>query len=194
MRHDKKKSVIRIAAICAPANAVMLISPTYLAEKEEEISLSKISPIILFVAGRYPRLSKAKITRIYKNCFKSENLYKFCHLKGCKNKNRDKNIIFKYNQIKIKKVMGTFCNFRNIIDIRLDRFLNYAIVIVDFFEVAFLSLFEFFFIFYSKVCHFSQIYEWQHAVFSFAINYHTEITIGIHINVKNWVLLSYQVN
>lgn len=67
--------------------------------------------------GYYLRLSKAKIARIYENRFKPKNFYKFYYLKGCKNKDKDKNITFEYDQMKIKKVTGTFCEFRNTIDI-----------------------------------------------------------------------------
>lgn len=57
------------------------------------------------------------MARIYKNRFKPKNLYKFCHLKGREDKDRDKNIIFKNGQIKIKKVTYTLRDFGNIIDI-----------------------------------------------------------------------------
>lgn len=91
--------------------------------------------IILFVISRYPKLLKAIIIKIYKNCCKPKNLYKFYCLKDCKNKDKDENIIFKHSQIKIKKVLNTFCNFRNTINIYLNKLLNYDMVIINFFEV-----------------------------------------------------------
>lgn len=118
---------------------------------EKKTFFSKISPIIFFMIGYYLRLSKAKIARIYKNWFKLKNFYKFYYLKGRKNKDKDENIIFEYGQIKIKKIIGTFCEFRNTIDIWSDGFLNYVIVKVDFFGVIFIFLFKSLLIFHSKV-------------------------------------------
>lgn len=183
-RHDKEKSAVRIAAIRALANVVALTGLTQSARKEEKIFLGEISLIFLSVSGRYLGLPKAKIAKICKNCFKPENLYKFCYLKGRKNRDRNENIIFKYGQIKIKKVTGTFCNFENTINIWPDRFLNYDMVMMYFFRVVFPSFFQSLLIFHFKVRHLSQIYDWQHAVFPLAIDYYTKITIGTYTNIE----------
>ena len=190
----KEESAARIAAICAPANAVTPTGPTRSAGEEEETSLGEISPIILSVAGRYPGLPKAEIARIHENRFKPENLYKFRHLKGREDKDRDENITFEHGQMKIKKVMGTLRDFGNTIEIWSDGFLNYAMVMVDFFGVAFPSLFRSLLMFHSKVCHLSRIYDWQHAVLPLAIDYHTEITTGTHTDVEGWALPQHWVD
>ena len=160
VRCDKEESAAIIAAICAPANAVAPTGPTRPAGEEEKTFLSEISSIILSVVGRYPGLPKAKIARIHENRFKPENLYKFRHLKSCEDKNRNENITFEHGQMKIMKVTGNFRDFGNTIEIWSDGFLNYAMVMVDFFGVAFPSLFRSLFMFYCKVRHLSIIYDW----------------------------------
>ena len=87
-RHDEEKSLARIATIRAPTTP----AGSTRTREDKEVPIGEISLIILSVAGRYPGLPKAKIARIYENHFKPENLYKFCHLKGREDKNRDKNI------------------------------------------------------------------------------------------------------
>ena len=193
-RRDEEESVARIAAIRAPANAVVPTGSTRSTGEEEETSLGEISPIILSVAGRYPGLPKAEIARIHENRFKPENLYKFRHLKGREDKDRDENITFEHGQMKIKKVMGTLRDFGNTIEIWSDGFLNYAMVMVDFFGVAFPSLFRSLLMFHSKVRHLSRIYDWQHAVLPLAIDYHTEITTGTHTDVEGWALPQHRVD
>ncbi len=183
-RHDKDESLARIAAIRAPTAPAGPIQT----REDEEVSIGEISPIIFSVAGRYPGLPKAEIARIYENRFKPENLYKFCHLKSREDKDRDENITFEHGQMKIKKVTGTLCDFSNTINIWSDSFLNYSIVMVDFFGIAFPSLFRALLTYYSKICHLSRIYDWQHIVLPFAIDYYSEITTGIHTEVEVWVL------
>ena len=51
-------------------------------------------------------------------------------MKGCEDKNRDKNITFENSQIKIKKFIGILYEFRNTIESCLDKFFNYAMVLV----------------------------------------------------------------
>lgn len=120
--------------------------------------IDKIFSIIFSIASYYPSLPKAKIVQIYENRFKPKNLYKFCHLKGREDKNNDENIIFEHDQMKIKKVTGTLCNFGNTIDIWLDGFLNYFLVIVNFLKIAFSSLFWALMTYHSIICHLSRIY------------------------------------
>lgn len=110
-------------------------------KQDEKILLDKIFSIIFFITNRYLGLPKAKIVQIYKNCFKLKNFYKFCYFKDCKNKNRDKIIIFEHNKEKIKKVTNILYDFCNIIYIWLNNFLHYFIIIIDFFEIAFFFLF-----------------------------------------------------
>ena len=57
-------------------------------------------------------------------------------------------------------------------------------VMVDFFRVAFPSLFRVLMTYYSKIRQLSRIYNWQHTVLLLAIDYHSEITTGIYTNVK----------
>lgn len=155
---NKQKSATKITTICNLANAVVLIYPTRIARKEEEVFLGEISSIILSMTSRYPGLLKAEIAKIYENCYKLEKFYKFCYLKDRKDKDRDENITFKHSQIKIKKVTCTLCDFRKIINICSDKLLNYTIIMVDLFGVIFFSLFQSFLMFYFKIKHLSQIY------------------------------------
>lgn len=79
--------------------------------------INEILLAIFFVTRYYPKLFKIKIIRIYKNRFKSKNLYKFCYLKGHEDKNTNKTIIYENDQIKIKKVTSILYDFGNTIDI-----------------------------------------------------------------------------
>lgn len=192
IRREEEESQARIAALRTPATAAAQATSTRI-EREED-TIGEISPAILSVAGRYPGLPKAEMARIYENRFKPENLYKFRHLKGREDKDRDENITFENGQIKIKKVTGTLRDFGNTIDIWSDGFLNYSMVLVDFFGVAFPSLFRSLLLFHSKIRHLSRIYDWQQAVLPLAIDYHTEITTGTHTDVDAWTLPQHWVD
>ncbi len=96
-RYNEEESLARIAAICAPMISTGLIQ----IREDEKVSIGEISPIIFSVPDCYSGLPKAKITQIYKNRFKPENLYKLCHLKSRENKDRDENITFELSQMKI---------------------------------------------------------------------------------------------
>ena len=149
--HNEEENLARIAAIRTP------IVPTGLTrtKEDEEVLIGEISPIIFFVAGRYLDSPKAEIAQIYENRFKPENLYKFYHLKGHEDKDRDENITLEHNQMKIKKVTGTLRDFGNTIDIWSDGFLNYSMVMVDFFRRAFPFLFRIRLTYHSKIRHLS---------------------------------------
>ncbi len=178
--HNKEENLARIAAIRTPTIPAGSIQT----RKDKEESIGEISPIIFSVAGRYPGLPKAKIARIYENRFKLENFYNFRYLKDREDKDRAENITFENGQRKIKKITGNLHDFGNTIDNWLDSFLNYSIVMVNFFGVAFPSLFWTLLTDHSKICHLSQIYDWQHVVLPLAIEYHSEITTGIHTKVE----------
>lgn len=96
--------------------------------------------------------------------------------------------------MKIKKVTRTLYNFGNTIDIWSDGFLNYAMVMLDFFGVGFPSLFQLFQSYHSKICQLSRIYDWQHAVFPLAIDYHTKIRTKTYTKVETWILPQHQVD
>lgn len=115
IRRDEEESQARIAALCTPATTSAQAISTR-AEREDD-PIGEISPAILSVAGRYPGLSKAEMARIYENRLKPENLYKFRHMKGREDKDRDETITFEKGWIKIKKVTGTLRDFKNTIEI-----------------------------------------------------------------------------
>lgn len=136
-RYDKKESLAGIAAI---RTLTISASPTRIRE-DKKVPIDEISSIIFSITGHYPGLFKAKIAQIYKNRFKSENLYKFCHFKGRKDQDKDENMTFEHGQMIIKKIIGTLRNFGNSINIWSDSYLNNSIIMVDFFGVVFPSLF-----------------------------------------------------
>lgn len=128
-----------------------------LSQKKESF-ISELSLVIFSIVKYYSKFLKAKKICIYKNQFKLKNLYKYCYLKNYEDENRDKNITFEHNQIKIKKMTNILYNFRNIINILLDNFLHYSIIFINFFKVIFSFLFWFLLFFYSKICYYSHIY------------------------------------
>ena len=84
--HEEEESLARIAAIRAPTSVVTAAVPTWTVGEDKEASIDEISLVIFSIAGRYSGLPKAEIAQIYENCFKTENLHKFCHLKGHEDK------------------------------------------------------------------------------------------------------------
>lgn len=155
-----------------------------IAKKNKKLSIDEISPIIFSIPNCYSSLLKTKIAQIYKNYFRYENLYKFHHLKGCKNINKDSNIIFKYSQIKSQKVTTTLRDFGKTIEILSENFLNYFMVMINFFKVTFFFFFYALLNYYSKIYYLNQIYNWQYAVFFLAIDYHSKIIKRIYIEIK----------
>lgn len=115
--HDEKESFARIAALRVPLNIAAPAGSTRMRGKNEQVLLGKIFPIILSAAGHYSGLLKAKIAQIHEDGYKSENLYRFYYCKDREDKDKDKNIIFKYGQTKIKMVTSTLRNFGNTINI-----------------------------------------------------------------------------
>ena len=150
-RHEKEESLARMAAIHAPTSVAVLAAPTWMVGEDKEASIGEISPVIFSAAGRYPGLPMAEIVRIYENYFKSKNFYKFCHFTSREDKDRDENITYEHGQMKFKKVTGKLRYFGNTINIWSDAFLNYSMVMVDFFGVAFFSLFRVLLIYHSKI-------------------------------------------
>lgn len=96
--------------------------------------------------------------------------------------------MIKNGLIKLKRVTRTLHNFESTWDIRLESFINYYMIIVDFFDIAFPTFHRVFFLFYIKVCKLSKIYKWQIAILPLAINYHIEIITGNHIDIDVWAL------
>lgn len=176
---ENKESRARIAATqsgagsaAAPRNRV-----------DEEKPVGEIIPAALLVASRYPGIPKAEIARIFANKFRPENLYKLRHLKGRVDKDRDEN-----GPMKLKRAIGTLHNFGSTWDIWSESFINYCMIMVDFFGITFPTLHRALLLYYTKIYKLSKIYEWQTAVLLLAIDYHTEITTGNHIDVDAWTL------
>lgn len=90
--------------------------------------------------------------------------------------------------MKVKWVTGTLRDFGTSWDIWSEAFLNYAMIMVDFFDAAPPTLFRVLIFFLSKIWKLSKIYTWQSTVLPLAIDYHTEITTGNHTNADMWTL------
>ena len=150
---------------------------------DEEEPIDEISPTTLLVASRYPGLPKAEIVRIFANKFRPENLYKLRHLKGREDKDREENVTIENGQMKMKRVTGTLRDFGTTWDIWCESFINYSMIMVDFFGTATPTLFRTLFLFWSKIRKLSKIYVWQGAILPLAIDYHTEITTSNHTDV-----------
>lgn len=90
--------------------------------------------------------------------------------------------------MKLKRVTGTLRDFGSTWDIWSESFINYCMIMVDFFYTAFPTLHRVLLFYYTKVRKLSKIYEWQTAILPLAIDYHTEITTGNHTDVEGWTL------
>lgn len=115
IHYDKEKIQVRFAIlyILTTSLAHVILNETI----KEEDSIGEISSANLNIARRYPRFPKVKIKCIYNNRFKPKNLCNFYHNKSCEDKERNNNITFENDRIKIKIVNGILYNFENIIEI-----------------------------------------------------------------------------
>lgn len=181
---ENEESRARIAVI--QAGAVMAAAPRTQVDDEEPIG--EISQATLLVASRYPGLPKAKIARIFANKFRPKNLYRLRHLKGREDKDREENVTIENGQIKLKRVTGTLRDFGTSWDIWSKSFINYAIIMVDFFGASSPTLFRVLLLFHTRIRKLSKIYEWQGAILSLAIDYHTDITSNDHTDADAWTL------
>ena len=142
-KREDKESLARIAVI--QARAVTAAAPH--TQNNKEKPLGEISPGALLVASRYPRLPKAEIARIFTNKFWPENLYKLRHLKGWEDKDCKENVTIENGQMKVKRVTETLQDFGTTWDIWCKAFINYSMIMVDFFGSAAATLFRALFLF-----------------------------------------------
>lgn len=181
---ENEESRARIAVI--QAGAATAIAPPAQLDKKEPIG--EISQATLLVASRYPGLPKAEIARIFGNKFRPENLYRLRHLKGREDKDREENVTIENGQMKLKRVTGTLRDFGTSWDIWSESFINYTMIMVDFFGASSPTLFCVLLLFYTRIRKLSKIYDWQGAILSLAIDYHTDITSNDHTDVDAWAL------
>ena len=165
-----------------PATAVAAAAPAQ--ENEENFFIGEISSAVFLVANKYSGLPKEKIARIFANKFRPHNLYKLRHLQGWDKKDQKKNIFIKDGRMRLKQASGNLRDFGTSSAIWSELFLNYSSILVNFFGVAFLSLFYAFLKFHDQILKLGRIYEWQNAVFPLAIDFHTSITPVNHTNVE----------
>ncbi len=90
--------------------------------------------------------------------------------------------------MKLKRVTGTLRTLVQHGTFGSESFINYCMIMVDFFYTAFPTLHRVLLLYYTKVRKLSKIYEWQTAILPLAIDYHTEITTGNHTDVEAWTL------
>ncbi len=155
---------------------------------DEEELVGEISLATLLVASKYPGLPKAEIAQIFANKFRSENLYKLRHLKGWEYKDRDENITIENGLMKLKRITRTLRDLRSIWDIWSKSFINYCMILVDFFGITFPTLHCILLFYYTKVRKLSKIYKWQTAILLLVIDYYTKITTRNHTDVEAWTL------
>ncbi|MCJ1470208.1 hypothetical protein MMC07_008853, partial [Pseudocyphellaria aurata] len=151
---ENKESRARIAAI--QAGAVTAAASHTRTDEEEPIG--EIPQAALLVSGRYPRLPKTEIARIFANKFRPENLYKLRHLKRREDKDRNENITIEDGRMKLKHVTGTLCNFGTTWDIWCEAFINYSMIMVDFFGITVPTLFCILLLFWTKIWKLIKIY------------------------------------
>lgn len=181
---ENEESRARVAAL--QSGAVVAAAPRTPVYEDDWIE--EISPEISLVARRYPGLPKAEVARIFSNRFRPERLHKLRYFDGREEKDRDENAGIKGDCKKIKRVMGTLRDFGSTFDIWSKCFINYCMIMMDFFGAAFPTLFRVLLLFHNKIQELSEIYEWQNAVLPLAIDYHTAITASDHTDAKAWTL------
>ena len=92
--------------------------------------------------------------------------------------------------MRLKQASGNLWDFGTSPAIWSELFLNYSSILVNFFGVAFLSLFYVLLKFHDQILKLGRIYEWQNAVLPLAIDFHTSITTVNHTDVEAWSDLS----
>lgn len=90
--------------------------------------------------------------------------------------------------MKLKKSTVHLDDFGSSSEIWSEGFLNYVIVMSDFFGTTFPSLVRVLLRFHSQIKMLSKIYDWRGAVIPLAIEYHTEVTAANHTDVDAWTL------
>ena len=186
---EQEKSQARIAAMRTElAIARAAAAPTQ--GNEEDSLTGELSPAVLLVANKYPGLPKEEIARIFANKFRPQNLYKLRHLQGRDEKDQEENIFIKDGHMKLKRASGNLRDFGPSPAIWSESFLKYSSILVNFFGVAFPSLFYVLLKFHDQILKLGRIYEWQNAVFPLAIDFHTSITTVNHTDVEAWADLS----
>lgn len=177
MKRETEESRARIAAI--EAGTVTAAAPG--------TATDKIAPEALLAASRYPGIPTAEIARIFANKFRPEHLYKL--RQGPKYMDWDDDyVIIENGQMKLKRTSGSLRNFGSNWDIWSESFLNYTMILVDFFGPVSPTLFRVLLLFHAQIRKLSKIYEWQNAVLPLALDYHTEITATDHTDTDAWFL------
>lgn len=90
--------------------------------------------------------------------------------------------------MKLKRATGSLRDFGATWDIWSEAFINYTMIMVDFFGVNFPTLCHALLLFWTKIRKLSKIYEWQNAILPLAVDYHTDITSANHTDVEAWTL------
>lgn len=186
---ENEESRARITAI--QAGPAVARTPT---AAEEEDSTGEVPQAALLVASHHPGLPKAEIARIFSNKFRPQNLFKPRHLKGREDRDREENNTIENGTMKLKKSTVNLDDFGSSSEIWSEGFLNYVMVMSDFFGSAFPSLVRVLLRFHNKIKMLSKIYDWRNAVIPLAIDYHTEVTTGNHTDVEAWALPQHWVD
>ncbi|MCJ1427049.1 hypothetical protein MMC29_004952, partial [Sticta canariensis] len=154
---DQRKAEAELAAIEAR---------THREDEESQALIAAIQSAAVVAVLRmwrrnlpYHGLPKAEIARIFSNKYRLENLYKLRHLKGRDDKDREENVTIENGVMKLKRATRNLCDFGPSLDTWSEAFLNYSMIMVDFFGVAFPSLFRVLSIFHQKICSLSKIYD-----------------------------------
>ena len=90
--------------------------------------------------------------------------------------------------MRFKRIIETLRDFGSSIEIWSEAFINYTMVMLNFFNATCSSLGRTLLSFHEKIRKLSKIYEWQKAVLPLAIDFHTEVTTVNHTDTEAWTL------
>lgn len=189
---ENEESRARISAMQAVPTATT--APRASGSAEEEEPIGEISPATLLVASRYPGLPKAEIARIFANKFRPKTLPRLRHLKGREDKDREENVTIENGQMKLKPSNVHLRDFGTTWEIWSEAFINYCMILVDFFGATFPSLSRVLLLFHQRIRKLTRIYEWQGAICPLVVDFHTEITTASPTNVDAWNLPQYWID
>lgn len=90
--------------------------------------------------------------------------------------------------MRLKRVTRTLLDYGSTMEIWSEAFINYSMIMMDFFNADFPLLIRVLLLFHKRIRKLSKIYEWQNAVLPLAINFHPKITTVNHTNTEAWTL------
>lgn len=141
---------------------------------EEDEYTGEIPNEVKAISNQFAGLPQGEIAKVFANRFRPMSLYKLRHMRGREDMYRDQ-IKVEDGTLRMRKVAGSYKDYRRTSVIWSEAFLNYTMIIVALFGATTPNLYLPLAAFHREIMDLSTIYEWQAAVFPLALDFHTYI-------------------